>query len=93
MIKKQPSLTFCLLMDAIGLVNYAIPVLGEFTDIVWAPVSAFIFYLTFGSWKGTLFNFAEELLPGVDFIPTFTIMWFMQRKQKATGFDTPIKIS
>jgi hypothetical protein len=93
MITKQPSLTFCLLMDAIGLLNYAIPVLGEFTDVVWAPISAFIFYMSFGSWKGTLFNFAEEILPGVDFIPTFTIMWFMQRKQRSSDIAAPIKIS
>ncbi|WP_336517205.1 hypothetical protein [Pollutibacter soli] len=92
MKRKQPSLAFCLFMDALGMLNYVVPVLGEFTDIAWAPISAFIFFLTFGSWKGTLFNFAEEILPGVDFIPTFTIMWFMQRKQKQAGVSTPIRI-
>ncbi len=80
-------------MDAIGLLNYAVPVMGEFTDLVWAPISAFIFYMSFGSWKGSLFNFAEEILPGVDFIPTFTIMWFMQKKQRNSAISTPIKIS
>lgn len=68
-------------MDFIGYASYAIPGLGEFADIIWAPVSAFVFYLTFGGWKGAfggLFNFAEELLPGTDFIPSFTIMWVYQ---------------
>ena len=70
-------------MDAIGYLTYALPFLGEFADVIWAPVSAFIFYQTFGGWKGAfggIFNFIEELLPGMDFIPSFTIMWFMQRK-------------
>ena len=80
-MKKQPSLLFCIIMDVIGYFTYAIPVLGEFADVIWAPISAIIFYITFGGWKGTfggLFNFVEELLPGTDFIPSFTIMWIVQ---------------
>ena len=83
--KTIPSLIFCLLMDAIGYATYAVPLLGEFGDILWAPISAIIFYKTFGGWKGAfggMFNFIEELLPGFDFIPSFTLMWFMQRLKK-----------
>jgi hypothetical protein len=72
-------------MDVIGYFTYAIPVLGEFADVIWAPISGIIFYITFGGWKGTfggLFNFVEELLPGTDFIPSFTIMWFVQYSGK-----------
>lgn len=82
MIKKQPSLAFCILMDAIGYATFMIPLLGEIGDIIWAPISALIFYRTFGGWKGAfggLFNFVEEILPGLDFIPSFTIMWFWKR--------------
>ena len=82
MNKKQPSLAFCILMDAIGYATFIVPFVGELGDIIWAPVSAFIFYRTFGGWKGAfggLFNFVEEILPGLDFIPTFTIMWFWKR--------------
>ncbi len=78
MNKQQPSLLFCLAMDALGYATYAIPVLGEFGDIAWAPISAFVFYKTFGGWKGafgSVFNFFEELLPGLDFIPSYTLMW------------------
>ncbi|MEO6915803.1 MAG: hypothetical protein ABI151_09285 [Chitinophagaceae bacterium] len=77
-MKKQPSLIFCIVMDLIGMGTYAIPVLGEVADLIWAPISAFIFYRSFGGKKGAiggLFNFVEELLPGTDFIPTFTITW------------------
>jgi hypothetical protein len=79
MQRKQPTLLFCVLMDAIGCMTYIIPGIGEFGDIIWAPISAIIFYKTFGGWKGafgSVFNFIEEILPGTDFIPSFTIMWF-----------------
>lgn len=82
MKKNQPSLVFCILMDLVGYITYSVPILGELGDLLWAPVSALVFFSTFGSWKGVLggmFNFLEELLPGTDFIPSFTLMWFMQR--------------
>ena len=93
MIKQQTStsLVFCVLMDLIGYATYAIPGIGEFGDIIWAPVSALIFYKTFGGWKGAfggLFNFIEEILPGTDFIPSFTIMWFLQRTKKPQPLQT-----
>ena len=78
-------------MDLIGYATYAIPGIGEFGDIIWAPVSALIFYKTFGGWKGAfggLFNFIEEILPGTDFIPSFTIMWFLQRTKKPQPLQT-----
>jgi len=84
-MKKQPSLIFCILMDVAGYATYAIPGLGEFADILWAPISSIIFMRTFGGWKGALGgvgNFIEEILPGMDFIPSFTIMWFIQNTQK-----------
>jgi hypothetical protein len=78
MNKKKPTLIFCILMDLLGYVTYAVPGIGELGDIIWAPISAIIFFLSFGGWKGAfggLFNFVEEILPGTDFIPTFTITW------------------
>ncbi len=79
--KPLPSLAFCLIMDFLGYATYTIPIFGEFLDILWAPVSAAIFMKVFGGRKGFfggIFNFIEELLPGLDFIPTFTIMWVWQ---------------
>ena len=89
--QTSTSLVFCVLMDLIGYATYAIPGIGEFGDIIWAPVSALIFYKTFGGWKGAfggLFNFIEEILPGTDFIPSFTIMWFLQRTKKPQPVQT-----
>ncbi|RYF90189.1 MAG: hypothetical protein EOO00_09250 [Chitinophagaceae bacterium] len=65
--------------------TYTVPLLGEFADLVWAPVSGAIFFAMFGGWKGAaggVFNFLEELLPGTDFIPSFTLMWLMKGSGK-----------
>ena len=91
--QKTPSLLFCLLMDAIGYFTYAVPVLGELGDIIWAPVSAIIFTMSFGGWRGILgglFNFTEEILPGTDFIPSFTLAWLIKNMKRAA---TPGKIT
>lgn len=79
--QKQVSLILCLIMDAIGYATYLIPGIAEFGDIIWAPISAFIFYKTFGGKIGAIgavFNFIEEALPGTDLIPSFTIMWLLK---------------
>lgn len=85
MNKKQPSLIFCILMDLAGYATYAIPGIGEFGDILWAPLSAIIFYKTFGGTKGMfggIFNFIEEAFPFTDFIPSFSIMWLLMYKSE-----------
>jgi hypothetical protein len=85
MFGRQPSLLFCIIMDVVGYASYAIPALGEISDIFWAPLSAIIFFLSFGGRRGALGaigNFVEEILPGTDFIPSFTIMWLLQRDRK-----------
>ncbi|WP_207493446.1 hypothetical protein [Aridibaculum aurantiacum] len=81
MEKPLPSLAFCVIMDLVGYATFAIPLLAEFADVVWAPISAAIFYKTFGGWKGAvggMVNFIEEILPFTDFVPSFSIMWAYQ---------------
>ncbi len=83
-IPIKPSLLFCIIMDAIGYISFTLPILGEFSDIIWAPVSAYVFYKTFGGVRGLfggIFNFIEEALPFVDFIPSFSIMWFLEKNR------------
>lgn len=80
---KKPSLLFCIAMDAVGMLTYFVPAIGEWGDTVWAPLSAYIFYQSFGSVGGLLggaFSFLEEILPFTDIIPTFTIAWYLQNK-------------
>ncbi len=77
------TLIFCVIMDLVGYATYTLPFFGEFGDLFWAPVSAVIFYKTFGGWKGAfggIFNFVEEILPFTDFVPSFTIMWLWKSK-------------
>src|SRR5213080_2479424 len=86
MKNRQPSLTFCIIMDLIGFItsSYTIPLLGDLADVVWAPVSGLIFFIAFGGWKGAvggIFDMVEELLPGTDFIPSFSIMWLYRKWQ------------
>src|SRR5687767_6393145 len=71
-----PSLTFCIVMDLIGYASFSIPLLAEVSDLIWAPLSAYIFLKSFGGKIGRLgsvFNFIEEILPFTDFIPSFSI--------------------
>jgi hypothetical protein len=91
--KPLPSLVQCLVLDFIGSAVILIPVLGE---LIWAPISAFLFWRMFGFRKGFLggvFSFIEELIPGLDFIPTFTIMWVIQyaRRKKSVLSITPVR--
>jgi len=75
---KQPNLALCIILDMIGYASFSIPFLGEFSDLIWAPLSGLIFYKLFGGKMGLFgggFSFLEELLPFTDFIPTFTISW------------------
>lgn len=68
-----------LLFDAIGMLSFAIPFIGEFSDIIWAPIAAWLMTRLYkgkvGQAAGAV-TFIEELIPGLDVIPTFTIMWF-----------------
>lgn len=94
MNRRIPSLVFCIIMDLIGYATYAIPVLGELADLVWAPFSGIVFFAAFGGWKGALGglgNFIEEILPGTDFIPSFTIMWLLQthKRKKVQRINLP----
>lgn len=78
-----PNIFLCILLDLVGLTSYLLPMAGETEDLLWAPVSAIIFYFLFGKKKlgifGGLFSFLEELSPGLDFIPTFTIGWVLRK--------------
>lgn len=87
---KYNVLIIGIIADVIGFASYSIPGIGEVSDIVWAPISAW--YLT-RLYKGTAgkvgatINFFEEILPGTDFIPTFTLMWiytYVLKSQKKT---------
>lgn len=79
-----PSLALCILLDAVGMATYLIPALGEFADIVWAPLSGLIFYKLFGGrfgMVGGVLSFLEEIIPWTDIIPSFTIAYFIRKNE------------
>lgn len=81
---QHPPLWLCLLLDAIGMVSYFIPGWGEWIDVVWGPLSALLFYYLFAGRTGVIgaiVNFVEESLPFIDFIPMFTIGYFIRKKE------------
>ena len=80
--RSYPPLYQALILDAIGCATYFIPGIGEWVDIAWAPISAWLFIRLFGGRVGrfgAIVNFTEEILPFTDFIPTFTIAWIIRR--------------
>ena len=85
-----PNIGICILMDLIGMASFIIPGIGELTDIIWAPISGFMFYKLFGGRLGLIggvLDFLEEILPFTDIIPSFTIAWFIRKSamQKMAG--------
>lgn len=75
---KNKLLIKGLAYDAIGMASMAIPVIGPFLDILWAPYAAKTLQEMYPGKKGKIASvilFIEEILPGTDIIPTFTLMW------------------
>jgi hypothetical protein len=75
---KNRNLFLGLLFDGIGMLSFTVPFVGEFSDVVWAPIAG---YLMTTMYKGTVGKvggvvaFLEEILPFTDVIPTFTLTW------------------
>lgn len=76
---KYQQLLLGLAMDGIGLLTSSATIIGDFADVVWAPLSAFVLLKMY---KGTvgkvggLISFVEEAgILGTDIVPTFTLTW------------------
>ncbi|MEN2400106.1 hypothetical protein GKZ90_0009975 [Flavobacterium sp. MC2016-06] len=77
--EKQRKLLLGLLFDAIGMLSFSIPVVGEFGDVIWAPLAGFLMTYMYKGRVGKVagfFAFLEEILPFTDIIPSFTLTWF-----------------
>jgi len=92
--KKWRYLFLSVLFDAVGMISYLFPGVGEFTDIVWAPIAAWLNYRMYKDSTGAVGSFltlAEEAIPGTDIVPTFTLTWiytFFIWKGKEEGSET-----
>lgn len=87
-MNKYKKLLIGIVLDALGYVSFFIPGVGEFSDIVWAPVSGWLMTKLYKGQPGKIAGviaFFEEVLPGLDVIPTFTLMWiytYIFKKEK-----------
>ncbi|WP_318308333.1 hypothetical protein [Flagellimonas crocea] len=75
---KYRNLLLGLLFDGIGMLSFVIPGIGEFSDVIWAPVAGWLMTRMYRGRVGQaagLVTFVEELVPGMDVIPTFTLTW------------------
>jgi len=80
MDKKYKILLLSILLDGIGLItsSWVVPLLGDFSDVIWAPLAGFLMAAIYKSTAGKVagvVTFVEEIVPGLDIIPTFTLMW------------------
>lgn len=85
---KSKKLLLGILFDAIGLLSFTIPGIGEFGDVVWAPLAGFLMTKMYegrvGKVAGVL-TFVEEILPFTDVVPSFTLTWIYTYLIKSNG--------
>lgn len=74
--KKSKDLMASLAIDALGMVTYLIPALGEAADVVIAPIISVLIYAVHRTTFGAIAGFLEEIIPFTDIIPSATIIWF-----------------
>lgn len=75
---KFRDLPLALLFDGIGMLSFSIPFIGEFSDVVWAPIAGLLMSKMYKGSVGKMagiFTFLEEILPFTDVVPSFTMMW------------------
>jgi len=85
---KTRDLILGLLFDGIGMLSFSIPLIGEFSDVVWAPVAGFLMTWMYKGKIGKIagiFTFLEEIIPFTDVIPSFTLTWIYTYWIKKSG--------
>ena len=95
---KQRNLILGIVFDLIGMLSFTVPFVGEFSDVVWAPIAAIALFKMYKGnigKMGGIFEFVEEILPFSDFIPTFTLTWIYTYliKTNTNKSDATTKIS
>ncbi|MFH7011141.1 hypothetical protein ACHRV5_04675 [Flavobacterium sp. FlaQc-52] len=86
--EKNKKLLMGLLFDGIGMLSFTIPLVGDFADVIWAPLAGFLMTYMYKGKVGKvagILTFVEEILPFTDIIPSFTLTWiytyYIQKKE------------
>ncbi|RNL80669.1 hypothetical protein ED312_19015 [Sinomicrobium pectinilyticum] len=96
---KYKKLILGLVFDAVGYLSYIFPGFGEFTDVLWAPASAWLIARMYKGQTGKIaavLSLIEELSPGLDVVPTFTLTWlyvYVFKKEKGIDAGTDKEIT
>lgn len=80
-----PKLAICLAIDVLGSASELVPLVGELSDVVYAPVAATALRALYGSNVVFLLEFGEEILPFTDIIPLATICWVVDTFAPSSG--------
>jgi hypothetical protein len=75
---RRSKLVASIVFDLIGMSSLLGFGILEFTDLAWAPIAGYLMTKLYPGKSGVaagVFTTIEELLPGLDVIPSFTIMW------------------
>ena len=92
---KYKKLAISIIFDAVGYASFIVPGIGEFIDLAWAPASAYLMTKMYKGNKGKIaaaVSFMEEIMPGLDVIPTFTLMWLYTYVFKSKTSETIIEV-
>ncbi len=92
---KNKLLIKGLMYDAVGMATMAIPLIGPFLDLAWAPFAANKMSEMYPGKKGKIASvlvFIEEILPFTDIIPSFTLMWLYTFVWKKEPMESEIII-
>ncbi len=76
--QKTRKLILGIVFDCIGMLSFSIPLIGEFSDVIWAPLAGFLMTWMYKGSVGKVaggITFLEEAFPFSDVIPTFTLTW------------------
>lgn len=88
---KQKKLAYSIVFDAFGYLSFVFPLL----DIGWAPLSGYLMTRMYKGRTGKIAGaiaFIEEAMPGLDIIPTFTLMWLYSYVYKGKTKETIIEV-
>ena len=81
-----PKLAICLAIDVLGTSSELLPIIGELTDVIYAPIAATLLRNLYGGSNVVfLLEFGEEILPFTDILPLATICWVVDTFAPESG--------